>query len=120
MLEIRFLKKIDCSTESKVTKSLICSIAKKFPVTHKTIQTKPYFCNRKFDYSPILKIIKMVLPSPAPLLSNVQVELLKLYSVNISDDVLLELKKVISKFLMQKMREEKIDFSDRFSVLTRR
>ena len=48
----------------------------------------------------------MVLPSPAPLLSNVQVELLKLYSVNISDDVLLELKKVISKFLMQKMREE--------------
>ena len=48
----------------------------------------------------------MVLQSPQPLLSNVQIELLKLYSVNISDDVLLELKKIISKFLMQKMREE--------------
>ena len=48
----------------------------------------------------------MVLQSPSPLLSNVQIELLKLYSVNVSDDVLLELKKIISKFLMQKMREE--------------
>ena len=48
----------------------------------------------------------MVLQSPSPLLSNVQIELLKLYSVNVSDDVLLELKKIISKFLVQKMREE--------------
>ena len=48
----------------------------------------------------------MVLQSPLPLLSNVQMELLKLYSVNVSDEVLLELKKVMSKFLMQKMREE--------------
>ena len=33
-------------------------------------------------------------------------ELLKLYSVSVSDDILLELKEVMSKFLMQKLREE--------------
>ncbi len=39
-------------------------------------------------------------------MSNIQMELLKLYSVGVSDDILLELKKVMSKFLMQKLREE--------------
>ncbi len=48
----------------------------------------------------------MVQEIPSPILSNVQVELLKLYSVGVSDETLLELKKVMSRFLMQKMREE--------------
>ncbi len=48
----------------------------------------------------------MVTQHPAPPLSNIQNELLKLYSVGVSDEVLLELKKIISKFLMQKMRDE--------------
>ena len=48
----------------------------------------------------------MVLQTPPPLLSNIQIELLKLYSVGVSDEVLLELKKVMSKFLMQQMRDE--------------
>lgn len=48
----------------------------------------------------------MVNEMPQPILSNVQIELLKLYSVGVSDDVLLELKKVMSRFLMQKLREE--------------
>ena len=48
----------------------------------------------------------MVLQSPPPPLSNIQIELLKLYSVGVSDEVLLELKKIMSKFLMQKMRDE--------------
>ena len=48
----------------------------------------------------------MVLQPPAPPLSNIQIELLKLYSVGVSDEVLLELKKIMSKFLMQKMRDE--------------
>jgi hypothetical protein len=44
--------------------------------------------------------------APAPPLSNIQIELLKLYSVGVSDEVLLEFKKIMSKFLMQKMRDE--------------
>ena len=48
----------------------------------------------------------MVLQPPAPPLSNIQIELLKLYSVGVSDEILLELKKIMSKFLMQKMRDE--------------
>ena len=48
----------------------------------------------------------MVSQHPAPPLSNIQIELLKLYSVGVSDEVLLELKKIMSKFLMQKMRDE--------------
>lgn len=48
----------------------------------------------------------MVLQPPPPPLSNIQIELLKLYSVGISDENLLELKKIISKFLTQKMRDE--------------
>ncbi len=48
----------------------------------------------------------MVFEAPPPPLSNIQMELLKLYSVGVSDDILLELKKVMSKFLMQKLREE--------------
>ena len=47
----------------------------------------------------------MVLQPPAPPLSNIQIELLKLYSVGVSDEVLLEFKKVMSTFLMQKLRE---------------
>ena len=46
------------------------------------------------------------LQPPPPPLSNIQIELLKLYSVGVSDEVLLELKKIMSKFLMQKMRDE--------------
>lgn len=48
----------------------------------------------------------MGLQIPQPPLSNIQIELLKLYSVGVSDEVLLELKKLMSKFLMEKMREE--------------
>ena len=48
----------------------------------------------------------MVLQPPPPPLSNIQIELLKLYSVGVSDEVLIELKKIMSKFLMQKMRDE--------------
>lgn len=48
----------------------------------------------------------MIRQAPSPILSNVQVELLKLYAANVSDEVLLDLKKVMSKLLMQKMREE--------------
>jgi hypothetical protein len=48
----------------------------------------------------------MIVKAPPPPLSNIQMELLKLYSVGVSDDILLELKEVMSKFLMQKLREE--------------
>ena len=48
----------------------------------------------------------MVQELPKQPLSNVQIELLKLYSVGISDDILLELKKIMSRFLMQKLRDE--------------
>jgi hypothetical protein len=43
---------------------------------------------------------------PKPPLSNIQIELLKLYSVGVSDEILLEMKKLLSRFLMQKLREE--------------
>lgn len=36
----------------------------------------------------------MVLQTPAPPLSNIQIELLKHYSVGVSDEVLLEFKKI--------------------------
>lgn len=48
----------------------------------------------------------MIFKAPPPPLSNIQMELLKRYSVGVSDDILLELKEVMSKFLMQKLREE--------------
>jgi len=40
-----------------------------------------------------------------PPLSNVQAELLKLFSAEIPDNHLLELKKVIAKFLLDKARD---------------
>lgn len=48
----------------------------------------------------------MVNPSVHPPLSNVQVELLKLFSAEIPEDHLLELKKVIAKFLLDKARDK--------------
>ena len=48
----------------------------------------------------------MELQTPPQPLSNIQMELLKLYSVGVSDEVLLEFKKLMSKFLMQKLRDE--------------
>lgn len=39
-------------------------------------------------------------------LSNIQIELLKLYSVGVSDEVLLEFKRLMSQFIMQKLRDE--------------
>lgn len=39
-------------------------------------------------------------------LSNVQLELLRLYSTNVSDSTLLELKKSMALFFMNKLREE--------------
>jgi hypothetical protein len=43
---------------------------------------------------------------PQPPLSNVQVELLKLYAKGISDEHLSELKVVIATFLLQKARKK--------------
>lgn len=48
----------------------------------------------------------MVFQTPTPPLSNIQIELLKLYSVGVSDEVLLEFKKVMTKTLAQKLRDE--------------
>ena len=48
----------------------------------------------------------MVLQTPPPPLSNIQMELLKLYSVGVSDEILLEFKKALSKIIMQKLRDE--------------
>ena len=48
----------------------------------------------------------MVTQHPAPPLSNIQIELLKLYSVGVSDEILLEFKKVMSQILAQKLRDE--------------
>lgn len=48
----------------------------------------------------------MELQTPPQPLSNIQMELLKLYSVGVSDEVLLEFKKLMSKFLIQKLRDE--------------
>jgi hypothetical protein len=40
-----------------------------------------------------------------PPLSNVQVELLKLYTTGVSDETLLELKKTIAKFFLDRLRK---------------
>ena len=40
-----------------------------------------------------------------PPLSNVQVELLKLYSTGIADDTLVDLKKAMAKFFLDRMRK---------------
>jgi hypothetical protein len=48
----------------------------------------------------------MVNPSVHPPLSNVQAELLKLFSAEIPENHLLELKKVIAKFLLDKARDK--------------
>jgi hypothetical protein len=48
----------------------------------------------------------MVNPSVHPPLSNVQAELLKLFSAEIPEVHLLELKKVIAKFLLDKARDK--------------
>jgi hypothetical protein len=61
---------------------------------------KLYFCsNISF------KRINMTATAKAPL-SNLQVELLKLYAKGISDDHLEELKTLIAKFLMDKARKK--------------
>ncbi len=41
-----------------------------------------------------------------PPLSNVQMELLKLYARGVSDETLLELKKVMAKFFLDRLRKE--------------
>ena len=48
----------------------------------------------------------MVTQHPAPPLSNIQIELLKLYSVGVSDEILLEFKRVMTQILAQKLRDE--------------
>ena len=40
-----------------------------------------------------------------PPLSNVQIELLKLYATGVSDDTLLELKKTLAQFFVDRMRK---------------
>lgn len=40
-----------------------------------------------------------------PPLSNVQIELLKLYSAGVSDDTLVELKQALSQFFLDRMRK---------------
>jgi hypothetical protein len=42
----------------------------------------------------------------SPPLSNVQLELLKRYAANVSDETLVELRKVMSKFFFDKMRQQ--------------
>ena len=55
-----------------------------------------------------------------PPLSNVQIELLKLYSAGVSDETLLELKKVMAKFFLEKLRNhadevwEEKEYTDEF------
>jgi hypothetical protein len=46
----------------------------------------------------------MTQPAINPPLSNVQMELLKLYSTGIEDETLLELKRTIAKFFLDRMR----------------
>jgi hypothetical protein len=48
----------------------------------------------------------MINPSVHPPLSNVQAELLKLFTAEIPENHLLELKKVIAKFLLDKARDK--------------
>lgn len=65
--------------------------------------------------------------SVQPPLSNVQVELLKLFSTEIPEDQLAELKLVIAKFLLEKSRGiaddiwDKKEYSDEklFDILTK-
>jgi hypothetical protein len=39
-------------------------------------------------------------------LTNVQLELLRLYAANISDETLLEMKKILARFFLDKTRKE--------------
>ena len=48
----------------------------------------------------------MTHPSVHPPLSNVQAELLKLFSAEIPENHLMELKKVMAKFLLDKARDK--------------
>jgi hypothetical protein len=48
----------------------------------------------------------MVKEIPTTPFSNLQMELLNLYAVGVSDDTLLEIKKAISRVLMSKLRDE--------------
>lgn len=47
----------------------------------------------------------MTQPASNPPLSNVQLELLKLYATGVSDETLLELKKTMAKFFLDRMRQ---------------
>jgi len=47
----------------------------------------------------------MIQPNVNPPLTNVQMELLKVFATQISDEDLQELKKVIAKFLLEKARD---------------
>jgi hypothetical protein len=51
-------------------------------------------------------LFSMTTPSVQPPLSNVQAELLKLFSAEIPESHLLELKKVMAKFLLDKARDK--------------
>lgn len=55
----------------------------------------------------------MTTPSVHPPLSNVQAELLKLFSAEIPEIHLLELKKVMAKFLLDKARDRADDIWDK-------
>jgi hypothetical protein len=45
-------------------------------------------------------------PSVSPPFTNIQVELLRLFAAQIPDDHLIELKKVIAQFLLDKARDK--------------
>ncbi len=47
----------------------------------------------------------MTQPASNPPLSNVQVELLKLYATGVSDETLIELKRTMAKFFLDRMRK---------------
>ncbi len=47
----------------------------------------------------------MIQPNVNPPLTNVQMELLKVFATQITDEDLQELKKVIAKFLLEKARD---------------
>ncbi|MBC7775891.1 MAG: hypothetical protein H7246_10695 [Phycisphaerae bacterium] len=47
----------------------------------------------------------MASPSTRPPLSNMQMELLKLYSAGVPDEYLTEIKEMIARFLLSKARE---------------
>lgn len=48
----------------------------------------------------------MSLPDARPPLSNMQLELLKLYSAGVPEEYLVEIKEMIARFLLSKAREE--------------